>query len=365
MTAAVFSLEEQVTQAHHPVIAAIDLGTNSCRLLVASVNVASLNKSFFNAKPSLVGWKVIDSFARIVRLGEGLQQHEILSTYAIDRTIEALAVCRGKMDFHAVARYRAVATEACRRAINSQDLLDEVYQTLKIPLEIVSSEEEARLAITGCSGLLEPKVPYAVLFDIGGGSTEIVWLKLQAKTKRRPGYPVPFKILDSMSIPFGVVVCSERLEKADQTIEVAHKIRSQVREHVQAFLEHNEIAKHFHQTQLIGSSGTVTTLAAVQMRLKRYERRLVDGVILRVKDFHKASQSILNMDEDDRFEHPCIGRGRSDLIVIGSAILEGILDVLPLPDIRVADRGVREGILSELLVNLNKPFGQELEPLEE
>ncbi|RZI45817.1 Ppx/GppA phosphatase family protein [Candidatus Finniella inopinata] len=339
---------------HHPMLGAIDLGTNSCRLLIASVNVASLKKSFFRRRPNLVGWKIIDSFAKIVRLGEGLHKNNELSSAAIQRALDALKTCRKKIDFHGVTHVRAVATEACRRATNGHILVERAKEELGLDIEIIEGKEEARLALTGCAAILNPKIPYAIVFDIGGGSTEVIWLRLSGN-RGRPGYPIPFEVIDSISLPYGVVTISESYAQFAASPEIHRNLRDSVSHELGRFSERNQIQGHINDdsVQLVGSSGTVTTLAAIQVGLKQYERRMIDGLFIKTSRLHFISQKILAMSIPERAQHACIGAGRSDLVVVGSAILEGICDALPIPELRVADRGVREGILSELLVNLS------------
>jgi exopolyphosphatase/guanosine-5'-triphosphate,3'-diphosphate pyrophosphatase len=350
------SFEMGRCDAHHPVIAAIDLGTNSCRLLVASVNIASLKKTFFRTRPNPIGWKIIDSFAKIVRLGEGLHKDDMLSEDAIERALEALAICKKKIDMRHVSRMRAVATEACRRAKNGHVLVDRAKAELGLDIDIVTATEEGRLALTGCAGILNSRIPYAAVFDIGGGSTEIIWLRIDPDGRQRPGYPILFEVIDSISIPYGVVTLSELYAQFAASREIHNDIRSQVREAIDRFTEKNGIRPLIDagKVQMVGSSGTVTTLAALKMGLPRYERKRIDGVFLNLSDVHEISQSLLEMEPEARAHHPCIGGGRSDLVVVGSAILEGICDSIPTPHLRVADRGVREGILSELLMTLSR-----------
>ncbi len=343
-------------QAHHPIIAAIDLGTNSCRLLVASVNVATLKKTFFRTKPNPIGWKIIDSYAKIVRLGEGLHKDGILSDEAIERAVEALKICKRKIDMNNVSRMRAVATEACRRATNGNILVERVKQELNFDIEIVTAQEEARLALTGCAGVLNPKISYAVVFDIGGGSTELIFLKINEEGRQRPGYPVMFEVIDSISIPYGVVTVSELYAQFASSPEIHRDVRKIVTTAISPFIEKNNIISllQSEHLQMVGSSGTVTTLAAVQMGLARYERKRIDGTFLQLHEIHEISHMILNMTPEKRAIHPCIGGGRTDLVIIGSAILQGICDAIPTRALRVADRGVRQGILAELLFNINK-----------
>lgn len=342
--------------AHHPVIAAIDLGTNSCRLLIASVNIASLKKTFFRTRPNPQGWKIIDSYSKIVRLGEGLHKDDFLSDDAIERAVEALLVCKKKIDHSRVYRMRAVATEACRRATNGHVLVDRVMAELNLPIEIVSAEEEARLALTGCAGVLTTRIPYAIVFDIGGGSTELIFLKIDEAGRQRPGYPITFNVIDSISIPYGVVTVSELYAQFASTPEIHHDIRAMVTQSISDFIKKYNILTLIEQNQLqmVGSSGTVTTLAAVKMGLSRYERKRIDGIFMNLDDIHHISEALLSMSGDARGHHPCIGGGRADLVIVGSAILQGICDAIPTEVLRVADRGVREGILSELLVSINR-----------
>ncbi len=349
----------QVYSAHHPVIASIDLGTNSCRLLIAKVNVAGLRKTFFRRRVNLTGWKIIDSFSKIVRLGEGLHKNNTLSDDSIERTMEALATCRKKIDQHHVMYLRSVATEACRRATNAHMLIDRAKEELGVNLEVITSEEEARLALTGCAAVLDATIPYAVVFDIGGGSTEVIWLKINDQVRQKPGYPVPFQVIDSISIPYGVVTVSESYAQFASTPEIHRDVRTYISRELKEFIDRNNINQFAKQEKLqfIGSSGTVTTLAAVQMGLPKYERRLVDGVRIKTEDLHTISQEILSMTQEKRSLHPCIGGGRADLVVVGAAILEGICDAIQAEEMCVADRGVREGILSELLMKVYKNHG--------
>lgn len=342
--------------AHYPILAAIDLGTNSCRLLVASVNMAGLKKTFFRRRPAAAAWKVVDSFAKIVRLGEGLHKTGELSEEAMERSIEALRVCRRKIDFHHTTKVRAVATEACRRASNGQVLINRARNELGLDIEIISSEEEARLVLTGCAAILNPKTPYAVVFDIGGGSTEAIWLRVNELGKKRPGYPIPFEVIDSISLPYGVVTVSESYAQFASTPEIHVDVRAHVRDEITRFATKNKIQEHIanSEVQLVGSSGTVTTLAAIKMGLVRYERRAIDGLTIETEALKAISQKILFMTQSERIQHPCIGGGRAELVVVGSAILEGICDAIQIKELRVADRGVREGILSELLGEINK-----------
>jgi len=316
-----------------PSYAALDLGTNNCRLLIAH--------------RAGRGFRVIDAFSRIVRLGEGLAATGALSVAAMARTIEALRVCADKIGQRKVTRGRYVATEACRQAVNCADFLAQVKDAIGIELEIISTDEEARLVVSGCAPLLHPRIPYAIVFDIGGGSTEIVWLR-QAGPH---GPPPRLEILGSVSLPFGVVTFTERFggievtrasyramvaeaEAALAPFEKTHGIRRQVRA---------------RQVQMLGSSGTVTTLAGVNLALPRYIRAMVDGSMLTFDQIELVSRHLAGLDIAGRAASPCVGRERADLVLSGCAILDAICATWPVGRLRVADRGVREGILFDLM----------------
>lgn len=326
-----------------PIIAAIDLGTNSCRLLIARVKGDN--------------FKVIDSFSRVTRLGEGIHKTNSLAQSAIDRAVKALAICRTKLDANQVTTLRAVTTEACRRAENSAPFLERVANDFDLNLEIISAQEEARLALSGCSGILDPNLPYALAFDIGGGSTEIMWLKIHPEQKflwkGNAAHP-EYQVIDCMSLPYGVVTLSERYGKEFNDPVVYGNIRQEVGQKILEFSQKNDIQKFIdtNQVQMIGTSGTVTTLAAIDLNLTQYVRRMVDSTYLKLETVHSISARVLKMSHEEKIAHPCIGAGRVDLVLTGAAILEGICDIFPLPHLRVADRGVREGILIDLVRGL-------------
>jgi exopolyphosphatase/guanosine-5'-triphosphate,3'-diphosphate pyrophosphatase len=340
--------------SHHPVIAAIDLGTNSCRLLVARVNVAGIRTNYFRSRPKPVAWKVIDSFAKVVRLGEGMYSHDELSHDAIERTMEALAVCRKKLDKYSSHTMRAVATEACRRATNKDILVDRARVELGLNIEIISAEEEARLALKGCSAILDPHIPYGIVFDIGGGSTEVILVRLKRESKRGPGYMVPFEVIDSISIPYGVVTTTEAVGLADNQEYVHKMLHEKITNMLSDFVSKNNIVELINSdsVQVTGSSGTVTTLAAYHLGLAQYERRLVDGMTISYEDLHIVINKIFAMDKDGSLEESTVGFGRADYVLTGSVILKALCDVMPAKNMRIADRGVREGILIELMLDV-------------
>ena len=316
-----------------PSYAALDLGTNNCRLLIA--------------RPASRGFRVVDAFSRIVRLGEGLAATGALSESAMARTIEALRVCAGKIGQRRVASGRYVATEACRRAGNCAAFLARVREEIGIELEIISTAEEARLVVTGCAPLLHPKIPYAIVFDIGGGSTEIVWLRHQGPRRLQPR----LEILGSVSLPFGVVTFTERFGGIEVTPAIYRAMVAEAEAGLAPFEARHGIRRRVRarQVQMLGSSGTVTTLAGVNLALPRYIRALVDGSTLTFDQIDIVSRHLARLDIEGRAANPCVGRERADLVLSGCAILDAICATWPVGRLRVADRGVREGILFDLM----------------
>lgn len=318
-----------------PIYAALDLGTNNCRLLIAV--------------PTRPGqFRVIDAFSRIVRLGEGLGRTGSLSRGAMDRATAALAVCAQKISARDVVRCRLIATEACRAAANGAEFIEEVTERTGLELEIVSRETEARLAVSGCGSLVDRKARGAVLFDIGGGSSEIALLDLRGPYTRR----LASRIVAWTSLPVGVVSLAERHGGRNVTPELFEQMVAETVELIAQFPERDKLkdlvdTENFH---LLGTSGTVTTLAGVHLGLERYDRRQVDGLWLTAEESDTLVKRIAGWSFEERVANPCIGSDRADLVLAGCAIFEAIRRVWPARALRVADRGLREGLLTEMMV---------------
>nr|WP_245566154.1 Ppx/GppA phosphatase family protein [Stappia stellulata] len=316
--------------------AALDLGTNNCRLLVA--------------RPEVRGFRVVDAFSKIVRLGEGLGHHNRLSEPAMDRAIEALGCCRDKMRDRGVERVRLIATEACRAAENGPLFIERVFQETGLALEIATRETEARLAVAGCASLVDPDANGVVLFDIGGGSSEIVWLDLRNRCGAR-GVALTRFIRDWTSLPVGVVNLAERHGGRHVSADTFEAMVQDARQHLEAFSLGRELTEAIcdGKVHMLGTSGTVTTLAGVHFGLKRYDRRRVDGAWMDSDDVTAMIERLRAMPYEERVGNPCIGADRADLVLAGCAILEAIRRRWPCQRLRVADRGLREGILMELM----------------
>ncbi len=313
----------------HHVYAALDLGTNNCRLLVA--------------RPARGGFRVIDAFSRIVRLGEGIGASGRLSDDAISRTLSALKVCAGKMRGRRVTRSRSIATEACRRASNCDEFLRRARDEAGIELDIITPAEEAELTLAGCSPLLDDRCRRALVFDIGGGSTELMWLGLAGG--RKP------EILGWTSLPCGVVTLSEEFGDRGGDPEGYGRLVDHVAGLLDPFVADYgmEAAIRDGDVHMLGTSGTVTTLAAVYLGLARYDRSRVDGTWLSLGDLGRVTRAVSAMPYDQRAGHACIRRERADLVIAGCAIVEAISRAWPAGRLRVADRGLREGLLHALM----------------
>ncbi len=319
-----------------PLYAALDLGTNNCRLLIA--------------RPEERGFRVVDAYSRIVRLGEGVGSNKRLSPAAMDRAIDALANCHRKLADRGVLRSRLIATEACRAAENGTSFIERVRSETGLALEVVNRETEARLAVAGCASLVDHDADGVILFDIGGGSSEIVWLDLRNRCGAR-GYALTKFIRSWISLPVGVVNLAERHGGVHVTPDIFEAMVDDAADHLAAFSLADTLSEAIAsgRVHMLGTSGTVTTLAGVHLGLRRYDRRKVDGTWLEDDDVSKMIDQLRDMPYEARVENPCIGADRADLVLAGCAILEAIRRRWSCSRLRVADRGLREGILTELM----------------
>lgn len=333
-------------------IAALDLGTNNCRLLVA--------------KPNQLGFSVVDAFSRAVRLGEGVHETNRLSDEAQDRALKALRICASKIRQHRVREARIVATEACRRALNGRDFIRRVVRETGLMMDIITSQDEARLAVAGCAPLIDPMAEHLLVFDIGGGSTELIWIDMSGTPSSRRENLIralaPLRretataraaaahISDWISIPLGVSTLHDRFLDISDDIERFAMMSWYFEDQLARFGPIvTTPAAAIEKLQIIGVSGTATTFGALNLGLRSYDRSLVDGLWLSAEKATEIANRLIGLGEAGRIAHPGIGRGRSELIVSGSAILMTILRLWPVPRFRIADRGLREGILYGLL----------------
>lgn len=320
-----------------PIYSAIDLGTNNCRLLIA--------------KPTVNGFRVIDAFSRIVRLGQGVEATGMLSEEAMDRTVEALKICAEKIARRGVTTMHHVATEACRKASNTDAFIERVRLETGININVISAADEARLAVMGCQSLIAQGHKHALVFDIGGGSTELIWVKVTRSGRT--------DIQGWTSIPWGVVNLTEKFgaHRSDISSVAFTAMVSEVAAHLHDFENAYQISDIVDNSkvQLLGTSGTVTTLASLHLNLPRYDRNQVDGAWMQARDIQDLSRNVASMSYIQRAAQPCIGEERADLVVAGCAILEAILGMWPVDNLRIADRGIREGILRSLMQRQEGP----------
>jgi exopolyphosphatase/guanosine-5'-triphosphate,3'-diphosphate pyrophosphatase len=320
--------------------AALDLGTNNCRLLIAT--------------PRPGGFRVVDSYSRIVRLGEGLSQSGALQAAAMDRAVEALKVCAERIRRRGGPRLRAIATEACRAARNGEAFLERVRRESGIQLEIITPQEEARLSVAGCANLLDRSAEAALVLDVGGGSTELAWLDLAA-SRSAPGAP---PIMAWLSVPIGVVTLAERFpEAAGAGSAWFRSMVEAVKAPVAAFERADGLQAAFAagKAHLIGTSGAITSLAGLHLGLPRYDRSRVDGLWLSRADCDRMVERLLGLSHAERAREPCVGPDRADLVLAGAAILQAVQELWPCARVRVADRGLREGVLLAMMAERSAP----------
>ena len=320
--------------------AAIDLGTNNCRLLIA----APAGRSF----------RVVESFSRIVRLGDGLSRTGRLDDEAMDRAVAALRICADKVRRRRPLRIRAVATQACRSASNGADFVERVAAETGLRLAIISPKEEAQLSVAGCLTLLDRTQTAALVVDVGGGSTELSWVDLTDPRMEQAHrlQPSRLPIRAWISIPVGVVSLAERFPEGAAGDRDWY--RTMV-EHIKTAIGEVEGTAPLRPAfdsgaaHLIGTSGAITSLAGLHLNLERYDRNRVDGLWLTRQDCEAAAERLLVQDAAARAAQPCIGPDRADLVLAGAAILQAVQELWPCERVRVADRGLREGLLLALM----------------
>jgi exopolyphosphatase/guanosine-5'-triphosphate,3'-diphosphate pyrophosphatase len=333
--------ESRVRLGEGRTYAALDLGTNNCRLLIA--------------RPTDDGFRIVESYSNIVRLGEGLSQTGRLQEHAMVRALAALKVCADKIDRRQCVRVRAVATQACRVADNGAAFVDQVRHQTGLQLQIITPREEAHLSVAGCLNLLDLTADAALVLDVGGGSTELSWLDLKAPglaASSGPIAPMRLPIKAWMSAPIGVVTLAERYpedpsNRAAWYRRMVDAMKAEIG--VCAGAEVLRPAFEAGRAQIVGTSGAITSLAGIHLGLKRYDRRRVDGLWMSRSDCEATADRLLALDLDGRAQEPCIGPERADLVLAGAAILQAVQELWPCAQVRVADRGLREGLLLSLM----------------
>lgn len=329
-----------------PCYAALDLGTNNCRLLIAA--------------PTGSGFRVVEAYSRIVRLGEGLTQSGRLSEAAMERALAALKVSAEKVRRRRVVRLKAIATQACRIAENGQAFIDRVAEETGLRLQIITPREEAQLSVAGCLNLLDRSAEAALVVDVGGGSTELSWVDLGGEgLDAAPGKFAPgqLPIRAWLSVPIGVVTLAERFPEGDVATESwFRQMVEAVKAEIATFRRADPMRDLFDadRAHMVGTSGAITSLAGMHLGLRRYDRAQVDGIWMSRSQCDAAASRLLSLTARERADQPCIGPDRADLVLAGAAILQAVQELWPCSRVRVADRGLREGILMSLMSDRGK-----------
>ena len=324
-----------------PLCAALDLGTNNCRLLIAA--------------PDPGGFRIVEAFSRIVRLGEGVSLSGRLGEAAMDRAIGALRICADRIRRRGVTRIRAVATQACRAAANGPEFIAAVASRTGLRLEIISPREEAQLAVAGCLDLLDRRSKLALVLDVGGGSTELSWIDLtQSGLEVAPRdiahWRLPIRAWHST--PVGVVTLAERFpEAAAGDSRCYRRMVEAVKREIGAFTGADDLRAAFAagEAHIVGTSGAITSLASLHLGLRRYDRSKVDGLWMTRGECERVADRLAGLTIAQRAAEPCIGSERADLVLAGAAILQAVQELWPADRVRVADRGLREGLLLSLM----------------
>ena len=327
--------EPRLPAASGPAFAALDLGTNNCRMLIAA--------------PTTNGFRVLDSFSRIVRLGEGLHETGRLSAVAMERALAALKACAARLARRPIRGLRAIATEACRRASNGGEFLTRVKDETGLDVGIITSREEAELALESCAPLLARRGRRALLFDIGGGSTELAWVRINERGRTQ--------LIGYDSLPVGVVTLAERFGGKSFDPAGFEEMVADVGARLASFEAVHCIEREIHcgGVTLLGTSGTVTTLAGVALGLQRYRRPLIDGTVLDSDVAAEALSRLRALGRDGLVAHPCVGAERVDFVLPGCAVFAAITRLWPAPQVIVADRGLREGMLLRMMRAQTRP----------
>jgi len=356
--------QKKVDTKRSAVFAALDLGTNNCRLMIAQLQGHNL--------------RIIESFSRIVRLGEGLSHLGRLDERAMERTIRALKICADKIDRRQVTNIRAVATQACRIANNGRYFINRIRAETGLNFSIITPEQEAGLAVIGCTSLLNPAdlnrhVNTSLVIDVGGGSTEISWVDLNhakdwiqggANVLRQGDHTPPYNRINGqakrlprpeyyISIPIGVVNLAEthpEPKHGDKQEWFEAMVCDVITALALAKPPHSFIESCLAgQSYIVGTSGAITSLAGLHLGLERYDRSKVDGTWLLRHECQSVLNRLLSLTREQRENEPCIGKDRADLVLAGAAILEAVQRLWPNEFLRVADRGLREGLLLSML----------------
>ncbi len=278
----------------------------------------------------------------------------------MDRALAALKVSAEKVRRRKVVRLKAIATQACRAAENGKEFVARVADETGLNLQIITPREEAQLSVAGCLNLLDRSAEAALVVDVGGGSTELSWVDLNGEgleTELAKFTPSRLPIRAWLSIPIGVVTLAERFPEGARATDGWYRAMVEaVKDEISEFRHADPMRPVFDagQAHMIGTSGAITSLAGMHLGLARYDRSQVDGIWMSRSDCDLAARRLLDLSPQERADQPCIGPDRADLVLAGAAILQAVQELWPCARVRVADRGLREGILMSLMSGTRK-----------
>ena len=303
-------------------VAGIDIGTLTCRLLVAAVS------------PEAEGpVHTIRSERKILRLGEGVDRTGRLKPEAMSRVIETIREWKTIIESHGVERYTAVATSAVREAGNREEFLDRVRRETGIAVEVIDGAEEARRTFLGIRSGLPSDVREILGLDIGGGSTEFI-----ASRQGRP--------LKMTSIDMGVVRLTERVLQGDPPrVAEIHKAETLIRDLTRR--ARREIGDLTNLT-LVGTAGTITSLAAIAQGLPTYDPARIQNYVLELPVIQRIERNVFGKTQSDRVGMPGLEAGREGVIAAGALILRCVMEELNAARCVVSEYGLREGVLVHL-----------------
>ena len=295
------------------ITAAIVIGSYNCRIIIV------------NNSPNI---KILKTISVATNLIKNLSYSNEFTHKNIKKTVRCLTMFSRKMLEYNVTKYRCVATEACRQVINSDFFIGEVKKKTGLSVEIISVNEEAQLCFQSCKKYIERMNNEGILFDIGGGSTEISF------------FDVKNEKFETSSIPLGVINLSEKIN-----LHGKNKITFQMKRYFQSLKSNlsNQIDPGFS----IGSCSTVSTLSAIHLNLTTFDRKKIEGLLLDVDEIMKIINNLRNLKVNEMLKHPCI-RKKYPLLLNGMEILEKILENFPIKQILVSQSGLTGGMIENL-----------------
>ncbi len=306
-------------------VATVDIGTNTVLLLIAESTPGGL--------------VAIEEKATVTRLGQGVDKTRVLHPDAVERTCECLKDYAARIHSHRVDRVAVIGTSAMRDAVGGTAVVDLVASRFGTPARVISGQEEARLVFAGSTSGLEAIPSPLIAFDVGGGSSEIV------RGTRIPGRPIDLDYFESFDV--GSVRLTERHRFSDPPRE--EELRATWADAAGAF---TSVPVRAQGHPIVGTAGTVTTLASISLGVETYDPSQVHGYTMRVAELERVVNRLGAVSLAERKKIPGMHPGRADIIVAGGIVVLAILRHLEATEIRVSDRGLRWGLAEELAATI-------------